>query len=95
MDSDNVTFWNNIYDSGNMAWGNTVSTFLEEVEPMLSKGCKILDLGCGNGRNSASLDSKGFDVTGLEFSQSNKQKIDVMQNLYKKILLIAITGLQK
>jgi len=37
---------------------------------MLSKGCKILDLGCGNGRNSASLDSKGFDVTGLEFSHS-------------------------
>ena len=70
MDIDNVQFWNKIYDSGIMAWGNTVSTFLEEVEPMLSKGCKILDLGCGNGRNSASLDSKGFDVTGLEFSHS-------------------------
>jgi len=70
MDVDNVNFWNDIYDSGNMAWGHTFSTFLEEVEPMLSRGCKILDLGCGNGRNSMTLNSKGFDVTGLEFSHS-------------------------
>lgn len=70
MDVDNVNFWNGIYDSGNMAWGHTFSNFLEEVEPMLSKGCKILDLGCGNGRNSVTLNSKGFDVTGLEFSYS-------------------------
>lgn len=70
MDIDNVEFWNNIYNTGNMAWGNTVANFLKEVEIMFPKDCTILDLGCGNGRNSAYLDTKGFNVTGLEFSNS-------------------------
>lgn len=33
------------------------------------KGKRILDLGCGTGRDAAYFTSKGFDVVGLDFSQ--------------------------
>src|ERR1700752_4887372 len=32
---------------------------------------KILDLGCGNGRHSKHLASKGFSVTGIDLSSSS------------------------
>ena len=34
----------------------------------LSPGCKILDLGCGSGRDSARFSSLGFDVTVVDGS---------------------------
>lgn len=35
----------------------------------LSPGCKILDLGCGSGRDSACFSSMGFDVTAVDGSE--------------------------
>lgn len=35
----------------------------------LSPGCKILDLGCGSGRDSAYFASMGFDVTAVDGSE--------------------------
>lgn len=62
------TRWNNVYSSGNVAWGNYTSTFLREVIHLFPKGCKVLDLGCGNGRNLQYLLDNGYDAVGYDFS---------------------------
>ncbi len=36
----------------------------------LTKGAKVLDLGCARGHHSIELASRGYDVTGLEFSDA-------------------------
>ena len=36
----------------------------------LTKGAKVLDLGCARGHHSIGLASRGYDVTGLEFSDA-------------------------
>ena len=36
----------------------------------LVKPCRAVDLGCGRGANAAFLASRGFDVTGVDFSPS-------------------------
>lgn len=41
--------------------------FLKNQKFVFSK-TKILDIGCGKGRNSIYLASKGFQVTGIDFS---------------------------
>src|SRR5437763_1474337 len=37
----------------------------------LPKGSRILDLGCGRGRHSIYLASKGYNVTGIDIVPSN------------------------
>ena len=46
-----------------------VDALLEELCP--EDRSKMLDLGCGNGRHSKYLASKGFSVTGLDLSSSS------------------------
>jgi len=61
------TFWNDIYSNGNPAWGKTpatvLNTFIEHID-----GKTVLDLGCGEGRNSLFLSNMGFKVTGIDIS---------------------------
>ena len=35
----------------------------------LTSGCRILDLGCGSGRDSAYFSSSGFEVTAVDGSE--------------------------
>ena len=42
---------------------------MKELQP--TPGSRILDLGCGNGRHSKYLASKGFHVTGLDLASSS------------------------
>jgi ubiquinone/menaquinone biosynthesis C-methylase UbiE len=44
-------------------WPETV-----EFVKILHKGIRILDLGCGNGRNSVFLAEQAFQVVGIDFS---------------------------
>lgn len=41
---------------------------------------KILDLACGKGRHSIYLNKKGYDVTGVDLSESNIRKANIYAN---------------
>jgi len=49
------------------------ASFVDELVNKLQPAAdaKMLDLGCGNGRHSRQLASKGFDVTGLDLAASS------------------------
>jgi ubiquinone/menaquinone biosynthesis C-methylase UbiE len=41
---------------------------IDKFVSYLSKGARVLDAGCGSGRDAEVLRSKGFDVTGVDIS---------------------------
>ena len=49
------------------------ATFIDELVNELQPAphARMLDLGCGNGRHSKYLASKGFDVTGIDLAASS------------------------
>ena len=42
------------------------SAFAQVLEP----GCRVLELGCGSGRDAAALSGRGFDVTAVDGSDA-------------------------
>ncbi len=44
------------------------SSFLEPLKNTLEPGCRILDIGCGSGRDMLWLKNHGFSVSGFERS---------------------------
>ncbi len=46
-----------------------IDELVNELQPATDS--KMLDLGCGNGRHSKYLASKGFDVTGMDLAASS------------------------
>lgn len=63
-------FWNDIYDNKVPAWGNEPAQILKKFLMHFPHGAKILDIGCGEGRNSIHLSRLGYKVTGVDISQS-------------------------
>jgi len=49
-------------------WGKMPSGFAREIADRLRPGSRVLDLGCGEGRDSVYFASRGFEVTGLDVS---------------------------
>jgi len=52
---------------------NEAASFIDELlnELQPASGSRMLDLGCGNGRHSKWLASKGFDLTGIDLAASS------------------------
>src|SRR5215470_2336385 len=46
-----------------------INELVNELEP--AANARMLDLGCGSGRHSKYLASKGFDVTGIDLAGSS------------------------
>lgn len=62
-------FWNQIYEGGNPAWGKSPAIILNKFLEYFN-GVTVLDLGCGEGRNSLFLANIGYKVTGVDISES-------------------------
>ncbi|MBI3030151.1 MAG: methyltransferase domain-containing protein, partial [Candidatus Rokubacteria bacterium] len=55
-------------------WGTEPSSLALEVSDLLPPGARVLDLGCGEGRDSVFFASRGFEVTGVEVSLAGLRK---------------------
>lgn len=60
--------WNERYSTRGMVWGTEPNRFLAEFAAGLSPR-RVLDLGCGQGRNAVWLAKQGHTVTGVDQSE--------------------------
>ena len=65
------------------------SPFAEYVANKLSKKQNILEIGCGNGRDSKFFSSRGHHVTGLDKSE---EAIELCKNLYSDEPIVFFFG---
>ncbi|MBP2133437.1 ubiquinone/menaquinone biosynthesis C-methylase UbiE [Methanomicrobium sp. W14] len=57
-------FWDEHYKKCRNVWAGKISGL-----PGLCRGSKVLEAGCGNGKNLLSMTGKGWDITGFDFSK--------------------------
>jgi len=78
------------YENENFTQGTIGECDFIENEISFDKTLKILDVGCGTGRHSIELSKRGYNVTGIDLSESqiararekaenNQLKIDFLQ----------------
>jgi len=65
--------WPRVYRKGGYTWGTEESGFAREVARYLTGG-RVLDLGCGEGRDAVFFAKEGFEVTGVDVSQAGIAK---------------------
>jgi ubiquinone/menaquinone biosynthesis C-methylase UbiE len=62
------------YDNENFTMGTTGECDFIEKEISFNKKTRILDIGCGTGRHSIELTKRGYQVTGIDLSDSMLQR---------------------
>lgn len=62
------------YDNENFTQGTTGECDFIEEELKSDKTLKILDVGCGTGRHTIELSRRGYNVTGIDLSESQLAK---------------------
>jgi 2-polyprenyl-3-methyl-5-hydroxy-6-metoxy-1,4-benzoquinol methylase len=62
------------YDDESFTKGTVGEVDFIENEIACNKSCKILDIGCGTGRHSVELARRGYNVTGIDLSESMIKK---------------------
>ena len=67
-----TNYWNKKYSSMKQVWGGEPSTAAYHAANYLAshrkKGGRLLDLGCGYGRDSIYFSEEGYSVTGIDTS---------------------------
>lgn len=72
-------FWEQSYsDIEAKSFGGTASDEIIDLIKLLPAGARVLDLGCGDGRNSIPLTEAGFDVTAVDISEAGIAKINTL-----------------
>ncbi|MFH1866893.1 MAG: methyltransferase domain-containing protein [Patescibacteria group bacterium] len=79
--------WNKIYKKG-AHWEKGLSKQILEFIKYLKKGYKVLDAGCGSGRNSVFLSERGFEVWGIDTSEVGIKKAKKKRQLKNLHLLV-------
>ena len=59
--------WDRRYDQADLVWTASANRFLVDEVEGLRPG-RALDMACGEGRNAVWLAERGWDVTGVDFS---------------------------
>ena len=67
-----IKYWNKFYKKKSITKESTFAKFT--YKRIINKKAKILDIGCGNGRDSYFFNKKGFEVTGIDISQKVIEK---------------------
>ncbi len=62
------------YDSECYTQGTAGECDFIEKELQYDKTLKIIDIGCGTGRHSIELSKRGYDITGIDLSESQIKK---------------------
>jgi 2-polyprenyl-3-methyl-5-hydroxy-6-metoxy-1,4-benzoquinol methylase len=62
------------YDSENFTHGTIGECDFIEKEINFDKSLKILDVGCGTGRHALELSKRGYQVTGIDLSESQLKR---------------------
>ena len=62
------------YDSENFTQGTLGECDFIEKELASNKSLKILDVGCGTGRHAIELSKRGYNVTGIDLSESQLKR---------------------
>jgi tellurite methyltransferase len=69
-------FWEDAYqDVGSPSPFGATSEEIRALAPGLPAGARVLDLGCGDGRNSVFLLRQGFEVTAVDVSPAAIAKL--------------------
>jgi tellurite methyltransferase len=61
-------------DPNEYIWGTQPSELAREVSRLLPPGAWVLELGCGEGRDSVFFATCGFKVTGVDVSAAGLHK---------------------
>jgi len=64
----------NVYDNENFTKGTLGECDFIEKELNFDKSLKILDVGCGTGRHAIELTKRGYNVTGIDLSESQLKR---------------------
>ena len=70
------TQYEELYRSDEYFWGTEPADFLEKliaVKPPCP-GIKVLDIGCGEGKDAVYMAQKGYDVTAFDLTESGIRK---------------------
>ena len=90
QDNDYLNDYYNEYDEDGRLLNNRVGrveylTTRRYLDPLLTEGCKIAEIGAGTGRYSVTLAKEGYDVTAVELVQYNldilRSKLDGSENI--------------
>ena len=74
-----INYWNSYYESH--ACPDGPSLFAEFCLEKIEKPCKLLDLGCGNGRDSKFFARNGVNVIACDQSQIALKELDGINNI--------------
>ena len=80
-----IKYWNKFYKKKSIIKESTFAKFTHKK--IINKNARILDIGCGNGRDSYFFNKKGFEVTGIDISQKvieKNSKNKIKNLLFKK-----------
>ena len=67
-----IKYWNQFYKKESIRHESTFARFT--LKKINIEKSRVLDIGCGNGRDSYFFNKKGFKVTGIDISKKAIQK---------------------